>query len=78
MRLPCKHKARKDNSSGNTNLRLMKIEQTKQKERRNSSSSVTNAMSPVTKVRSAHRKIQERVLGKKRANIRKGLELLCQ
>jgi hypothetical protein len=41
-RLPCIHKARKDNSSDNTNLRLMKIEQTKQKERRNYSSSVTN------------------------------------
>jgi hypothetical protein len=53
----------------------MKIEQTKQKERRNSSSSVTNAMSPVTKLRSAHRNVQNRVLGKKRANIRNGLEL---
>jgi hypothetical protein len=60
-----------DNSLGNTNLRLMKIEQTEQKERRNSNSSVTNAMSPVTKLWSAHRKLQKGGTGKEKGKCKK-------
>jgi hypothetical protein len=75
MKLPCIYEARKDYSSGNTDLQLMNIVQTKLKQRRNSTTSVSNANSQATKLLSALKKVKKGVLARRKGNARKYLEL---